>query len=114
ARDLFRRADRPNVMVKIPATPPGLPAIRQMIGEGVNINVTLIFSTERYDEVVEAFQGGMEDLRAAGGDLRKVASVASLFVSRVDTKVDKLLEQRLQDAHTPADRERIGRLFGRA
>jgi transaldolase/glucose-6-phosphate isomerase len=114
ARDLFARANRPNVMVKIPATKRGLPAIRRMIGEGVNINVTLIFSTERYDEVVDAFQSGMEDLRAAGGDLRRVASVASFFVSRVDTKVDKLLEQRLQDAQTPADRERIGRLFGKA
>ncbi len=114
ARDLFARANRPNVMVKIPATKPGLPAIRQMIGEGVNINVTLIFSTERYDEVVDAFQSGMEDLRAAGGDLGQVASVASFFVSRVDTKIDKLLEQRLAAARTPVERERIARLFGKA
>jgi transaldolase / glucose-6-phosphate isomerase len=114
ARDLFARANRPNVMVKIPATKPGLPAIRKMIGEGVNINVTLIFSTERYDEVVDAFHTGMEDLRASGGDLSKVASVASFFVSRVDTKVDKLLEQRLEAAQTPVDRDRISRLFGRA
>jgi transaldolase/glucose-6-phosphate isomerase len=114
ARDLFRWADRPNVMVKIPATQPGLPAIRRMIGEGVNINVTLIFSTERYDEVVDAFQSGLEDLRAAGGDVHRVASVASFFVSRVDTKVDKLLEQRIGAATTPAEREHLTGLLGKA
>jgi transaldolase/glucose-6-phosphate isomerase len=114
ARDLFARAARPNVMVKIPGTPEGLPAIRQMIGEGVNINVTLIFSTERYDDVVEAFIAGMEDLRQAGGDLSKVASVASFFVSRVDTKVDKLLESRIEAATAPADKDQLRGLLGRA
>ena len=114
ARDLFQRAARPNVMVKIPATREGLPAIRQMIGEGVNINVTLIFSTERYDEVVEAFMSGLEDLRRAGGDPSRVASVASFFVSRVDTKVDKLLERKIEDATTPAEKERLRGLFGKA
>ncbi len=114
ARDLFQRAARPNVMVKIPATRPGLPAIRHMLGEGVNINVTLIFSTERYDEVVDAFMAGLEDLRQAGGDPSRIASVASFFVSRVDTKVDKLLEARIQHADTPADRERLTALLGRA
>ncbi|HXM57456.1 MAG TPA: bifunctional transaldolase/phosoglucose isomerase [Candidatus Dormibacteraeota bacterium] len=114
ARDLFQRAARPNVMVKIPATREGLPAIRNMIGEGVNINVTLIFSTERYDEVVEAFMAGLDDLRRSGGDLTRVASVASFFVSRVDTKVDKLLEHRVQEAGTPAERDRLSALFGKA
>jgi transaldolase / glucose-6-phosphate isomerase len=114
ARDLFRRAARPNVMVKIPATPDGLPAIRQMVGEGVNINVTLIFSTDRYDEVVEAFMAGLEDLQQAGGDLRRVASVASFFVSRVDTKVDKLLEAGIEAAVAPAEREKLRGLLGRA
>jgi transaldolase / glucose-6-phosphate isomerase len=114
ARDLFQRAARPNVMVKIPATVEGLPAIRTMIGEGVNINVTLIFSTDRYDEVVEAFLSGLEDLQRGGGDLGRVASVASFFVSRVDTKIDKLLEQRLERATTPAERERVNSLFGKA
>jgi transaldolase / glucose-6-phosphate isomerase len=114
ARDLFRRAARPNVMVKIPGTREGLPAIRQMIGEGVNINVTLIFSTERYDEVVEAFMSGLEDLRQAGGDVSKVASVASFFVSRVDTKVDKLLDAGMERASAPADRERLLALRGKA
>ena len=114
ARDLFRRAGRPNVMVKIPATPPGLPAIRQMLGEGVNINVTLTFSTERYNQVVEAFLSGMEDLKAAGGDLSKVASVASFFVSRVDTKVDRLLDAKIEAAASPAEKERFARLLGKA
>ena len=114
AADLFQRAARPNVMVKIPATPEGIPAIRTMIGEGVNINVTLIFSTERYDEVVEAFMAGLEDLRQRGGDPSKIASVASFFVSRVDTKVDKLLEAKLESAGTPADRNRISALLGKA
>jgi transaldolase / glucose-6-phosphate isomerase len=114
ARDLFRRAGRPNVMVKIPGTEPGLPAIRQMLGEGVNINVTLIFSTARYDEVVDAFMSGLEDLRERGGDPSKVASVASFFVSRVDTKVDRLLDARVAAASDPAEKRRLQDLRGRA
>jgi transaldolase len=93
ARDLHSRCDRPNVLVKIPATQEGLPAIRAALAAGINVNVTLIFSVERYGEVVDAFLGGLEDLQAAGGDVGKVASVASFFVSRVDTKVDKLLAE---------------------
>jgi len=114
ARDLFHRADRPNVMVKIPGTKPGLPAIRRMLGEGVNINVTLIFSTERYDEVVDAFMSGLEDLKSSGGDPSKVGSVASFFVSRVDTKIDKLLDAKIGAATSPADKERLARLLGKA
>ncbi|MBJ7599836.1 MAG: transaldolase [Candidatus Nephthysia bennettiae] len=114
AQDLHRRTNRPNVMVKIPATLPGLPAIRHMIGEGVNINVTLIFSTERYDAVVEAYQAGLEDLRKNGGDLSKVASVASFFVSRVDTKVDKILEARIEAAKDPKERQRLQSLLSKA
>src|SRR5215469_8046680 len=114
ARDLFRRAGRPNVMVKIPGTKPGLPAIRQMLGEGVNINVTLIFSTERYDEVVDAFMSGLEDLKSAGGDPSRVSSVASFFVSRVDTKVDKLLDARIEAASSPAVKGQLARLLGKA
>lgn len=114
ARTLFKRAARPNVMIKIPATRPGLPAIRQMLSEGANINVTLIFSTERYEEVVDSFQSGMEDLVTAGGDPSRVASVASFFVSRVDTKVDRLLEERIGAAATPAEREPLVRLLGKA
>jgi transaldolase / glucose-6-phosphate isomerase len=92
AQELWDRCDRPNVMVKIPATKPGLPAIREMISRGININVTLIFAVERYTEVVDAVMAGLEELRRKGGDLSRVASVASFFVSRVDAKVDPLLE----------------------
>ena len=99
ARELQMRAARPNVMVKIPATPAGLPAIQARIAEGANINVTLIFAVERYVKVVEAYLAGLEELRKRGGDLRTVHSVASFFVSRVDTKVDRLLEGRPELAH---------------
>jgi transaldolase len=93
ARSLHRRIESPNLFVKIPATAEGVPAIRQMISEGRNINVTLIFSIERYGEVIEAYISGLESLAATkGADLSRVASVASFFVSRVDTEVDRRLE----------------------
>jgi transaldolase len=93
ARALHRRIEAANLFVKIPATAEGVPAIRQMISEGRNINVTLIFSLERYDAVVEAYLSGLEELAATkGADLSRVASVASFFVSRVDTEVDRRLE----------------------
>src|SRR3989440_1245414 len=98
ARELQRRSARPNVMVKIPATPAGLPAIQAMIAEGANVNVTLIFGIERYVKVVEAFLAGLEGLRVRGGDLRHVPSVASFFVSRVDTKVDEQLARMIERA----------------
>ena len=84
--------DRPNVMIKVPATPEGIPAIRELIGEGLNVNVTLIFSLVAYSKVREAYISGLEHLERVGGDPASVASVASFFVSRVDTVVDKLLE----------------------
>lgn len=102
ARDLWKRVDRPNLMVKIPGTEEGLPAIRQMIREGININVTLLFSLERYLEVVAAYCEGLEQRAADGQPLAGVASVASVFVSRIDTMVDGLLQQRL--AGSGADR----------
>ena len=89
ARELHERINRPNLYVKIPATAEGIPAIRQMVSEGRNINITLIFSLDRYDEVIEAYLSGLE---AYDGDLSKVRSVASFFVSRVDTEVDRRLE----------------------
>jgi transaldolase len=95
ARDLHERIKQPNLYVKIPATAEGVPAIRQMISEGRNINVTLIFSLERYGDVIEAYQSGLE---ACAGDLSKVSSVASFFVSRVDTEVDRRLEAIGSDA----------------
>jgi transaldolase len=93
ARSLHQQINQPNLMVKIPATREGVPAIRQMISEGRNINVTLIFSLDRYADVIEAYLSGLEALDAAGGDLSKVHSVASFFVSRVDTEVDRRLEK---------------------
>jgi len=92
ARRLHAEIDRPNLYVKIPATKAGLPAIEEMIASGKNINVTLIFSLERYAEVAEAYVRGIERLVEAGGDPSKVASVASFFVSRVDTETDKRLD----------------------
>jgi transaldolase len=93
AQRLHELVDRPNCFVKIPATEPGLPAIEEMIARGRSINVTLIFSLQRYAEVVEAFQRGLERLVASGGDPGPVASVASFFVSRVDTEADKRLDE---------------------
>lgn len=92
AARLFAALDRPNVMIKIPATPAGLPAITASIAAGINVNVTLIFALDQYEAVAEAYIAGLEQLHAAGRDLAKVASVASFFVSRVDTKVDKALD----------------------
>ena len=99
ARGLHTRIDRPNVLVKIPATPECVPSIRQMITEGRSINVTLIFSLTRYAEVMEAYLSGLEALAASGtDDLSGVASVASFFISRVDTEVDKRIEAAAKDA----------------
>ena len=93
ARRLFASLERPNVMIKVPATPAGIPAIETLIGEGVNVNVTLIFSLEQYEAVATAYIAGLEKLALAGGDVGRVASVASFFISRVDTAVDKALEE---------------------
>jgi transaldolase len=101
ARDLHERVDRPNLMVKIPATVEGVPAIRTMIAEGRSINVTLIFGLDRYQTVMDAYLDGLEAFaRTPGADLGRVASVASFFISRVDTEVDR----RLEAIGTPAAR----------
>jgi transaldolase len=97
AARLFDLLSLPNVMIKIPATVEGLPAIRASIAAGVNVNVTLVFSVARYREVVEAYLAGLEDRAARGGDLGHVASVASFFVSRVDTLIDPQLEERAEE-----------------
>jgi transaldolase len=94
ARAFHERIAMPNLLVKIPATEAGVPAIRQMISEGRNINVTLIFSLERYEAVIEAYISGLEALAASGGDVTRVHSVASFFVSRVDTEVDREIEAK--------------------
>jgi transaldolase / glucose-6-phosphate isomerase len=105
ARRLWRSVGRDNLMIKVPATTPGLAAIRQLTGEGINVNITLLFSQKVYQGVVEAYLGGLEDLVASGGDPGKIASVASFFVSRIDTAVDKLIEVRLDQ--TADDSERL-------
>jgi transaldolase len=112
ARRLFDELARPNVFIKIPATPEGVEAVRTSIAAGININVTLIFSIARYREVIEAYLAGIEELADAGGDLTQVASVASFFVSRVDTNVDAKL-QRIIDAGGP-DAERATARLGTA
>ncbi|GGM63430.1 transaldolase [Longimycelium tulufanense] len=91
ALELWKTVDRPNLMVKIPATVEGLPAITRVLAEGVSVNVTLIFSVERYRAVMDAFLAGLEQARTKGHDPARIASVASFFVSRVDTEVDKRL-----------------------
>jgi transaldolase len=93
ARALWQAVDRPNVLIKIPATKEGLPAIATATSEGISVNVTLIFSTERYREVMDAYLTGLEQARDAGHDLSRIQSVASFFVSRVDTEVDKRLDE---------------------
>ena len=91
-RELWRRIDRPNLFVKIPATAEGVPAIRQAVSEGINVNVTLIFGLDRYASVIEAFIDGIDAASDAGLDVGPIASVASFFISRVDTEVDRRLE----------------------
>lgn len=90
---LWAAVERSNLMVKVPATPAGIPAIRQLTGRGVNVNITLLFSVEVYEQVVDAYMSGLEDLVRAGGDVSKVSSVASIFVSRIDTAIDKRLDK---------------------
>ncbi len=93
AKRLFKAVDRPNVMIKVPATEAGTPAIEALIGAGINVNVTLIFSLAQYEAAAEAYISGLETLLKSGGDLKRVASVASFFVSRVDTQADAALEE---------------------
>lgn len=108
AQRLFAALDRPNVMIKVPGTPEGAPAIERLIGQGINVNVTLLFHRDAYSRVREAYIAGLERLAENGGDLSRVASVASFFVSRVDTAVDGLLDPRVQ-----AGEEELADLLGK-
>jgi transaldolase len=112
AQRLWKRVDRPNVMIKVPATPEGIPAIEQLISEGININVTLMFSMEHYIRVAEAYLRGL-DARARKGQPLAVASVASFFVSRVDTLVDTLLGEKHAQARSREEKAEIESLFGK-
>lgn len=91
---LFKKVDRPNVMIKVPATPQGIPAIRTLIAAGINVNITLLFNARQYGQVVQAYLEGLESLTLSGGNPDHVASVASFFVSRIDTAIDAVLEKK--------------------
>jgi transaldolase/glucose-6-phosphate isomerase len=106
ARRLWKAVQRENVMIKVPGTAEGLPAIRTLIGEGININVTLLFAQEVYEKVAEAYIAGLEDLAARGGNLKKLASVASFFISRIDSLIDSLLNDKLK-AMTDASQQAL-------
>ena len=110
---LQRAVERDNLMLKVPATPEGIPAIERLIGEGININVTLLFSREAYARVAEAYIRGLERLAARGGDVSRVASVASFFISRIDQAVDRALSSRLKDTRDDRERVLLDRLSGR-
>ena len=112
ARRLWRAVDRPNLMIKVPGTSAGPPAIRQLISEGINVNVTLLFGLGAYQAVAEAYLAGLEARKAAGGDISKIASVASFFVSRIDTQIDDEIDRRLKSA-TGQAAEDLKRLRGR-
>jgi transaldolase/glucose-6-phosphate isomerase len=112
ARRLWREVKRPNVMIKVPATDAGLPAIETLTGEGINVNITLLFSQQVYAQVVEAYLKGLETYAAAGGDPSHVASVASFFVSRIDTAVDKEIDAKIAKANDPDEKARLKKLRG--
>jgi len=114
AKRLWAALNRPNVCIKIPATPEGIPAIRQSIAAGININVTMIFALENYEEVADAFISGLEDRLAAGQPIDHVASVASVFVSRIDTAVDKELEKRIGETRDEGEKARLKGLLAKA
>ncbi len=113
-RRFWQTIDRPNLMVKIPSTPAGIPAIRRAIASGININITLIFSLENYRQVAEAYLDALEERVAAGKDISHIASVASFFVSRVDVLVDHLLEDRIKATGDHAEQQKLTALQGKA
>ena len=113
ARRLWRDVDRANLMIKVPGTAEGLPAIRDLIADGINVNITLLFARRVYEDVVEAYLSGLERLAARSGEVARIASVASFFVSRIDTAVDKLLDQKLAEANDPDEKAHLAALKGK-
>lgn len=113
AKRLWETVDRPNVMVKVPGTEQGALAVRELTASGINVNITLLFSTDAHDRVIDAYMSGLEDRIAAGHPVDHLFSVASFFVSRVDTEVDKRLDELVKTAN-PSDRDRLKMLKGRA
>jgi len=114
AKRLFSTLGKKNILVKVPATPQGVPAIEQLIMEGVNVNVTLLFSVGRYEEVAEAYLRGLEKRVLQGQPIHEICSVASFFVSRVDTVIDKLLQDRIAASTAGAEKRKIHNLLGQA
>jgi transaldolase/glucose-6-phosphate isomerase len=112
ARRLRKAVDRDNVMIKVPATAEGVPAVRELVSEGINVNITLLFGIERYTEVAHAYIDGLSTFASRGGDPRKVASVASFFVSRIDTMVDEMLTKQLAAVTDDAVRSSLTALLG--
>ena len=113
ARRLWKSVSRDNVMIKVPGTAEGVPAIKQLISEGMNINVTLLFSQQVYEQVAEAYMAGLEQLAANGGDLSRVASVASFFISRIDTLVDSIVNDKLKTEKDPAKQALLKSILGK-
>jgi transaldolase len=114
ARRFWKMVDRPNLMIKIPATPEGIPAITTAISEGISVNVTLIFSLDSYRAVTDAYMNGLEARNGRGEDISKIASVASFFVSRVDTLVDPLIEEKVKATSDTNEQQRLQGLEGKA
>ena len=114
AREIFKRLGRKNIMIKVPAATEALPAIKRLIAEGINVNATLLFSVKRYVEVVDAYLGGLEERLAAGNPIDHVASVASFFVSRLDTVVDKMLFEKMHEAAVDEEHSSYEFLMGKA
>ncbi len=112
--ELHERVNRKNMMIKVPATPEGIPVIEELISRGICVNVTLMFAFEVYGQVAEAYLKGLEKRAARGESIKEIASVASIFVSRVDTKIDKLLEEKINEANDEAEKEKLRDLIGKA
>jgi transaldolase/glucose-6-phosphate isomerase len=113
AKRLWGAVDRKNLMIKVPGTPEGLPAIRDLLADGINVNITLLFAQAVYEQVVEAYLSGLEAFAAKGGDIARIASVASFFVSRIDTAVDKLLDEKIAQVNDPDEKRRLAALKGK-
>jgi transaldolase/glucose-6-phosphate isomerase len=113
ARRLWKSVGRENVMVKIPGTPEGLPAVQQALSEGININITLLFAQDVYVKVAEAYIAGLEQLAARGGDVSKMASVASFFISRIDSAVDEIIEAKRKASKDAQQQEQLKNLLGK-
>ena len=113
ARRLWKAANRDNIMIKVPGTAEGLPAIRQLISEGININITLLFAQEVYEKVAEAYIAGLEEFANRGGNLKKMASVASFFISRIDTLIDSMLNDRLKKTTDATQQALLSSLLGK-